>query len=235
MAVDVAGTASSLLPKFSANVVLYIIITFLVVLALGFGFYFLFKRAKYNLTFIIYKDVDGKPKVIDRVKGMQLAHGRSGEKVFFVKKYKKYLPLGNLEMGARTYYYYIDKAGHWHNFDIAYIDVGKREPQLNMQLQMDYARDGINKRLEERHEKPGFWEKWGMVIVSITVIVVCLVFLWLIIRDSLANNSTAQANMQLSQKIQVDLNTKYTNLLTAMDNVCSGHNINVAQYLNQTT
>ena len=231
---QVGNIGKSLIPQFSANVILYVLAFIVIMGLIGWAFFIMFKRMKYNLSFVIFRDVGGRPKVIDRCKGMQITLGKTGEKVFFIKKYNKYLPLGNLEMGIRTYWYYIDKAGHWHNIDVGFIDVKKREPQLNMQLQMDYARDGINKRLEDRHNKEGFWAKWGMVLVSITVIAVLLVFMWLIFRDALANNNTAQANLQKSQEIQKELTEKYTNLLLALDSVC-GHNVDVSRIINQNS
>ena len=223
------------MPSFSGNVVLYIVISVVVLGFIGLAFYWLFSRSRYNLTFVIWRDVYGIPTITDRVKGMRLKpNPKSLTEVFFVKKFNKYVPIGNIQTAKNTFWYYIDSAGHWHNVGVNFIDVGKREVQLNMQLQMDYAKDGINKGLEERHSKPNWWDKWGMVTVSIVVIAVLLVFVWLAFRDALQNNQTSQANAQAIAKIQDDLTTKYTNLLVAMENVCQGNRNYVTQYLNAT-
>lgn len=228
---DIGAVAGSLLPNFSANIMLYFIIGIVVFGMIGAAFYLLLRKAKFDLLFTIFKDVNGKPCVVDRLKGMEMVLGKTGERVLFVKKYNKYLPLGNIQAGVKNYWYYIDKAGHWHNFALGAIDVKKRDPQLDMQLQMDYAKDGINKRLEDRHDNPGFWAKWGAIMVSVVVLAVLLVFLWLIIRDSLANNSTSQQNMKDAQKLQLEINKEWVALMTAMDNVCSNNPQAAKNYL----
>ena len=228
---DLGTVTKSLLPSFSANVIMYVLISILAMALIGWGFWALIRNSKYNLTFVIYKDIAGKPQVTDRVKGMEVSVGNSGERAFFIKKYNKWLPMGNLQMGSRIFYYYIDKSGRWHNWDISHIDVGKRDAELNMQLNMDYARDGINKRLEDRKTKASWWNEHGWQLVQGTMLIILVVFVWLAFKDALSNSSQSQANLQKIEELQIQVTDKYTNLLVAMDNVCAGNNAVVQQLL----
>jgi hypothetical protein len=114
----------------------------------------------------------------------------------------KILPRPKIEYMAGVFNYYEREDGEWINFGIEDIDIKMKLAKVHyLEEDMRLHRVGIQKNLEHRLQKEGFWQKWGGVItmaVFVILITICLIVLFnklVVVSDSIGKMADAVAKL----------------------------------------
>jgi len=185
----------------------------------GFIIYYILVISRYNKKVLVLGKVGNRVEIIGEDKGMEMKLGRTGDTIFHLRKYKKYLPRPKIQVGRKLYWYFIREDGEWINIGIGNIDEQMRQAGVEyVDEDMRYARDSLLKFMKESYDKPSFLEKYGGLIAYSGLILVTAVGFWFII-DKMMDIVT-----QFGQQIELanDLSVTQNEILKSLDNICSG-------------
>ena len=97
-------------------------------------------------------------------------------KVLYLKKIKKFVPIPTIQTGRDEYWFFIRKDGEWINVGIEDFDEKSREVKVYfLDKEMRYARAALQKNLKERYAKLTFLEKYGGMIVWATLCLIIII------------------------------------------------------------
>lgn len=214
--IDFAGLSSGLLQFF---IFLFISAVFGIVL-----YYFLLNK-KFNKKIRIFQNIRGKTELIDEDKAVELKIGKGGDTVFYLKKYKKYLPRGKRPiraLGNIEYWYQIGPDGTWRNIGMG--DIDEKLDQMGIEYEDDnekYARASLQKLLKDNYDRVSFLQKYGGLIAYSFLIFITAISIWLVADKMFDVVSRADAVLVTT----IDILEINKNLIGAIDNVCSNQGI----------
>ncbi len=164
--------------------ILIIIVIGFIVAVLSLAFFFILRYLKFNKKIIIWEKVNGRYEITKRDKAQQMSLKGTGDTLFYLRKYKKYLPTPLIQTGRNTYWYVIREDGEWINIGMQDIDLAFREVGAHfLDHEMRYARTQLQGHIKDRYDKPKFWSQYGALIVNVAAITIIMVFLFLIVQD----------------------------------------------------
>ncbi len=209
---------------FSVGVWLIFIFIFAVISAIV--TYLIVVRLRYNNKVIIWQKIGNNIEIIGRDRAMGMPLSRFGEQVLYLKKRKKYLPMPDKQVGRRMFFYFIRKDGQWINVSMDDIDELTKKLRIHFtDKSTNYARTQIDRALKERYDKPNFFEKYGVLIVSITFVVLLGILTWLLFDKWIdlagATSSGVEQLGIVTEKTGVMID-RVTELLEVMENICQG-------------
>jgi len=221
--VDIATTLTGFLPRFGGSTVMtfftWVLIAGILLLAIGVAAYFFIKWLKFKNKILIFEKINNQFQPSGKDKAMEARVSRAGDTVFYCKKHKKYLPRPTLQTGIRTYWFWIREDGEWINFQPGDFDKEARRLGCKfLDKEARYARSQIQKALKERYDKPGFWKQYGLMIFSISFIVVIAVMAWFLFDKWIEGLNAVPSILDKLDILLEEVNR----LLGAMDNVCGG-------------
>lgn len=198
------------------DVILWVVIIFILAAAIGVGTYFFVRWLKFNKKIEIYSKVNNKYERVALDKAMVVKFGEAGDKVLFCKKHKQYLPMPNIQTGRNLFWYAVREDGEWINIGLDDIDFAMRKANARfLDKEIRYARAALQRNLKDRYDKPGFWEKYGFLMMNLAALVVILVFMWLIARENINAISASADAIEAANKVI----TATKDILVANDNI----------------
>lgn len=229
--VDIGDTVGQFIPSMSTvgnifTIGVWFIFIFVFAVIAGIATYFIVQRLRYNNKIIIWSKINGRFEITGRDRAMEMPLSKFGETVFYLQKRKKYLPRPDKQVGRRMFFYMIRSDGQWINVDLEDIDAKAKRMRIHYtDKSTNYARTQIERALKERYDKPGFFEKYGTIIVSITFVVLLGILTWLLFDKWISlSGATTEGVKQLgvvTDKTNLVLD-RLGQLLSNIDNICQG-------------
>lgn len=164
----------------TALLVFFVAIIILGLVALLIVLWIKAKQYKYRIP--LYATVGGKVTRIATFKAREVMMGLGGEKLWFVKKAKKWLPPAILQSAPNEFPHFLRADREWINFDIENLDEKQQRMGVKyIQEDMRFHKVGIEKLLEQRLMQKSFWEKYQHIIMNIVfylIMVICIVIIF---------------------------------------------------------
>lgn len=146
------------------------------------GLYFVLLHLKFNKKIVLFKNVGNKIIPVFNFTACFERISLTGDYWCKVRKANKILPRPKIEMGRDTFWMYEREDGEWINFCLKDFDEIMKSAGVHyLDEDMRLQRIGIQKHLELRYKKSGFWDKYGTTIMWVTfviIVTVCLVVLF---------------------------------------------------------
>lgn len=140
-----------------------------------------FNAKKYKFRIPLYNKIGNIPTRIAVLKSKPVSFGKAGDQLWFVKGkgIKKWIPPATIQSAKNEFWHWIREDGEWVNFCMTDLDEMSKKAGINYVKQdARLTRLAIERLLEQRFNKQGFWEKWGVVIgyvIFFLIITVALV------------------------------------------------------------
>lgn len=161
------------------NIMLLLFFVILVVGAVGGVVAFILYRRAYRWKIRALGRVGGGIMTRWKSRAREVAFGREGDRLLYIKKRKKFVPLPKEMVGPFEAEYYERSDGELVN--ISYEDLDEKMKRLNLKFvdtDMRMERLGIAKNLEYRHQQQSWWQKnKEMVINAIFYVLVTLMLI----------------------------------------------------------
>lgn len=220
----IGDTVQEFVPRIGTENIGVTIVTWLVIIIVlailaGIATWIIIMRLRFKYKVNVFEKINGRFEPSRKDRAMEMKLGRGGDYILYLKRHKKFLPLPSLQTGRKTYWFFIRQDGEWINFSPGDFDENSR--QLNAEFldkEMRYARTQIQRGLKERYDQPGWWQKYGMIFLSIVYIVIIGVMFWLFLREwvSLAGRTTD------AMTIGKEVLERANQILASLDNICQG-------------
>jgi len=169
------GAISTILVWIAGSILLAIIICGVVIL--------LFYHLMYNQRVKLFKKIGDKIIPVSDFKARFIKIGKAGDRQFYIRGIKKYLPTPTIQMGKNIFWFYEREDGEWINFSLQDFDkIMKKAGAFYVDFDMRMSRIGIEKNLGERLMKQSFWDKYGATLMNIMAfLIICValvIFFW---------------------------------------------------------
>ena len=223
--VEIGGIVSDLLPSWSSinplTLISWLVFSIIFLILVGFVTYMIVMRFVYRNRIHIYRDINGRPELVDQDWAMEKKLS-NGTTCFRLRKYKKEIPTGFKQMGRRIYWYYIRPDDYWDN--VGPIELASYYNKDNQKILETYVPKGLQyshtqlgHNFDKRYNKINWIDKYLGIIVYTTLIIFTGLMIWLLFREWVGLTSTVTQTVEVANQIL----EKNAQLLNAMDNVCS--------------
>jgi hypothetical protein len=172
-----AGSMGNIVLLFALGIIIVALVCAIIIVV--------YKRKQYFLKIPLYSSIGNRPTRIGYYKARVISIGTAGDKLWFVKKARKYLSPGTIQSAPNEFWYWVREDGEWINFSIKDLDeVSKTAGVKFIQQDMRMARLATERLLEQRLMKKNFWEKYGVMIgfvlyfLLVTVSLAIMFYLW---------------------------------------------------------
>lgn len=138
-------------------------------------------KKRYNKTIPLYKKVGSATIRIATYKAKDYAIGKAGDKLWYVKGVKKYIPPATSQTAPNEYSHFERSDGEWINISLPDIDEQMKKANVKyVQQDMRSNRVAINTLLDLRFTDKSFWDKYGNMIMNVIFYLVIAVSLVII-------------------------------------------------------
>jgi hypothetical protein len=186
---------------------------------LGIGAFFFIRWLRFSKRIWVFELVGNNWELTKKDRATELIINRMGDTVFYLRKYKKYLPRPSGQVGRRLYWFYIGEDGEWRNFKLGDMDEQARVIGIKfLNPAIRYSRAALKNLWKERFDKPKFMEKYGQYILPIIFFAVIGLFLWLNVDRLLTIGNQLTAMVKTSG----DVMDKADRVLASLANICTG-------------
>ncbi len=184
--------------------------------------YFIVKKTSYDKTIHIFEEVNGMaiPVGMDKAREIQLPN--TSMRVFLLKKRGYYLPRPAKQTGINHYWYFVRKDGEWINIGLK--NLNKELDLLNISYDhtdMRLANASLKKLVENNYKKTN-WLKEYAPYIGMAILILLLGVVFFLILDKTGKVLGAVGSSMEANK---ELLIRSTDLLKAVDNVCTGSGI----------
>lgn len=187
-----------------------------VVSLLGLVFFFALRHLKFNKKIVIWKKINGRYEIVKKDKAQEVSLKGTGDTIFYLRRFKKYLPTPRIQTGRNVFWYVVREDGEWINIGMGDIDEKFREIGAHfLDSEMRYARTQLQGHIKERYDKPKFWAQYGALIINVAAITIIMVFLFLIIQDMQGLSQSVVSAVDAAAKV----NAETARILGAVDTV----------------
>lgn len=213
-------------PEISATTIVstitWVILFILFAIAAGIVTFIIMRQRKFNKRIEVYEKINGKWERTMVLRAMFMNIGDAGDQVLYVSKVKKFLPMPSIQTGRNTYWYVIREDKEWINVGLEDIDEKFREAGAwFLDKEARHARTALQKNLKDRFQKLTFLEKYGGLMVWTVLVLVIGVSVWLWFDKMIELSSSVDKVVKLA----ADVLEKSGNVVTKLDNVCTGSGI----------
>jgi len=147
------------------NLLILLLIGFLIAGLMGFLIWKWWDKKMYKIRIPLYSLIGNKPTRIGTYKAKPISMGMAGDKLWFVRGAKKYIPPATIQTASNEFWHWIREDGEWINFSMDNLDEKMKKAGIRfIQEDMRLQRLATDRLLEQRLLNKGFWEKWGVVI-----------------------------------------------------------------------
>lgn len=150
------------------NVFLVLFIAVFIIGLIGVAIFVFVNNKKYKHTIPLYRKVGSMPIRVAVYKAKDYKIGNAGDKLWFVRKAKKFIPPATIQTAPNEYPHFEREDGEWINFGLGDIDKQLKEAGVKYVHQdMRANRIAISNLLEQRFTKKSFWDKYGNIIMNV--------------------------------------------------------------------
>lgn len=164
-------------------VLLILVLSVLIVGMIGAGVWLWIYRKQLKYGIPLLKKVGRSVIRTAKYRAKDFKIGFAGDKLWYVPKAKKYIPVATLQTAPNEYTHFEREDGEWINVDFPDIDEHMKKAGVRYVNQdMRANRIAISNIIENRFKgKQGFWDKYGNMIVQLIffiVVAVCMVIIF---------------------------------------------------------
>jgi len=189
MGFDIFGTFRGMGSSLSGFVVPLLLILFLGAI-IGAGFAFLYYIRIYNLKASIFTNIRGRTVKLMDSPMRKIAVNKAGDKIWFIKKMKRFILPSSIPMGTREYWFFLREDDELIPIGLENVDKKMKEMGVfYVDSDVRMARTNIHKYVESVYKKKGFWQKYGQTIsfaLFAVLVTVCLIVLFIKLTDVVA-------------------------------------------------
>lgn len=151
------------------NVLLVFFLAILILGLAGAGIFMYINNKKFKYIIPLYKKIGGTPIKIGVYKAKDYKIGNAGDKLWFVRKVKKFISPATIQTAPNEYSHFEREDGEWINFGLGDIDeMFKTAGVKYIHQDMRATRIAIGELMDLRFkDKKGFWEKYGQMIMNV--------------------------------------------------------------------
>ncbi len=151
------------------NVLLIFFLTVLIFGLVGVALFMYVNNKKYKYSIPLYKKIGGTPIRIAVYKAKDYKIGNSGDKLWYVRKIKKFIPPATIQTAPNEYPHFEREDGEWINFGLGDIDKQLKQAGVKyINQDMRATRIAIGELMDLRFkDKKGFWDKYGQMIMNV--------------------------------------------------------------------
>jgi len=167
-----------------ATVLLVFFLAILILGLIGVLIFVILNNKKYKHIIPLYKKVGNNTIRVATFKAKDFKIGTAGDKLWYVRKAKKYIPVGTIQTAPNEYTHFERDDGEWINIGLPDIDEDLKKMNVKyIHQDMRATRIAISEILEQRFkEKKSFWDKYGdrilTVILFLTVAIAMVVIFY---------------------------------------------------------
>jgi uncharacterized membrane protein len=177
------------IPKISGagltSVLIWTFVALIVVIALGGAFFMYYQRVKFNKRVYWWKSISGRNVCVNFKKPYMAKLERvgfGGDYWFFIKDLKKRMPRPKIWITDNVVFLFEREDGEVVDWQPGNIDkLMKESGAYYVDEDMRLQRLGIQKNLDNRLVKQGFWKQYGatiMMVIFILAVTIALVVLF---------------------------------------------------------
>lgn len=150
------------------NVLLIFFLAILIIGLIAVGIFMYINNKKYKYFIPLYRKVGSMPIRVGTYKAKDYKIGNAGDKLWFVRKIKKFIPPATIQTAPNEYPHFEREDGEWVNFGLGDIDNQLKTAGVKYVHQdMRANRIAISNLLEQRFTKKSFWDKYGTMIMNV--------------------------------------------------------------------
>ncbi len=181
---------------------LWFFLAFIVVAVIGVVIYFVLMKKTYRHKITVRGLVGNQPMIKWRDRAKEVAIGRAGDKLFYLRKKKRYIPPPVIQDGINEWLYWERSDSELINIGIE--DVDEKQKKLGVRFidtDMRMQRLGIEKNLQFRFQKQNFWEKYGTMVISaifyvlLTILLIIIFSQWIKTTQMMGGITNRQADL----------------------------------------
>ena len=155
------------------SVVIWFMISLFIFALIGAGIYIYFMKRSYCHRIIVFGMVGNNPMEKWKDNAKTVPVGRAGDRLFLLRRRKRYLPPPSIQGGINTWYFWEREDGELINIGIENVDLKQKAMGVKfVDTDMRMQRLGIEKNLQYRLQSETFWQKHGQMIINVTFYVI---------------------------------------------------------------
>lgn len=186
---------------------------------IGIIVFVVFNNLKYNRKIEIWEKIHNNWELVGKDRALEIKFGNTGDMVLKLKKRKKYLPMPEIQVGRRRYWYAIREDGEWINIGMGDIDLQMKQAKAKfLHTEMRAFRTAFQSNLNQRLNQPKFMEKYGTFVIGIITLVICGLILWFL-ADKIVSSLDKINSLTNTQNLLME---KASQVISGIDNICSG-------------
>ena len=199
------------------GVIAILLYIFIFCVILGIIVYIVLMNLRYNKRIVIFENLAGKGYVpVGKDRAMLYKIGDSGEEILKLRRRKSFKSSYGKKMGKNTYWFAIGGDGYWYNVTLEDLDTKKLEMGVNpVDRDMRYMHVAIRRNIQQRFDKPGFWEKYGGLIAYTILILITGIMMWLLFDKYITITNQLNAGIQTGKEVM----DAASDVLAAVDNI----------------
>lgn len=152
---------------------------------IGWLIYWRINSRRYNKRIPLFRLVGNVPTRVGIYLARDFPIGKAGDKLWFVKGIKKYLPPATIQSAPNEFWHWEREDGEWINFSMNDLDAEQKKAGIRyIHQDMRSQRIATNNILEQRLIHKGFWEKYKDMIVHlifyviVTMLIIVIFWQW---------------------------------------------------------
>lgn len=183
----------------------------------------LLNRYRWKFKVSILENTAGQGYMISkRDRARLISFGDGGEEIFLLKRAKKYRVGYGKRIGQNAIAWAIANDGYWYNITLGDLDKKLMEVGvMPVERDMRFATASLRKGIEDRYNKKGFMEKWG-VMIAIGLIVVAIIVQGVSTYINIKQNVKVSENNLKASETSLKVLEASDKILGKVDNIQSG-------------
>lgn len=190
-----------------AFILLVFFIAVIIVGLLGLAIFLYFQRKKLKYTIPLYKKMGNHVMRVATYKARDFNISKAGDKLWYVPKAKKYIPVGNFQTAPNEYTHFEREDGEWINISLP--DIDEKMKQFNVKYvhqDMRANRIATSEILEQRFkDKKSWWERYGHLVTHVIfymIVMIGLVVIFYQWSDIVTQTSQLVSKIEALQETQ---------------------------------
>lgn len=144
--------------------------------------FLLIQHLRYRYKVVVFENLSGQGYVpTKKDKASLIRIGDGGAEVLYLRRNKTYKNAYGKKMGKNTYWFGIGEDGYWYNITIGDLDEKLKSLDVKpVDRDMRYMQVALQRNVRERFDKAGFWQKYGGIVMYISLIAVTGIMMYLL-------------------------------------------------------
>jgi len=175
---------------------------------------------KFNKKIVLFENIGGKGyQVVLKDRARLIKVGDGGEELLYLKKSKAYRTAYGKKMAKNTFWFAKGQDGYWYNIELGDLDAKMGMLDIEpIDRDMRYMHVAIRKNISDRYKKINFMEKYGTIMMNGVFLLIMIGGIWIIV----SKMGDVMDSINLGIETAKVVNQNSANVLSTMDNICSG-------------